>query len=89
MIRFDGYEEFTPGVVYYQLNKATGEYYRVDRTKIESPVPGTLYYTNEIYSKWDEDRTFVSAWNKYCRAKAVVQQHEPIYRSAEAKLREV
>lgn len=82
-----GYWEtaFEEGKVYYQYDRATNEYFRTEHT---DPVPGTEYFTNPPYSKWDEDRNFVSQWTKYCHALSVIKQHGPIYLAAEANLKE-
>lgn len=68
----------------YSLNPTTGEYERVT-----NPKNGYVYYMNPIYARWDEDRSFLSAWAKYCQAQAVIQQHGEIYREAESNLADV
>lgn len=73
---------FVDGVVYYEYN-SMGEIVRTTDTK---PLQNKTYYINKIYSQWDEDRTFIQQWAKYCQALSVIKQHGPIYRTAEAQL---
>jgi hypothetical protein len=74
---------FVEGVVYYQRNNKTGEYYRTDHTSAQD---GIAYYTNKSYSQWDCNKEFISYWTKYCQACNIAARHKPIYENAEKQL---